>query len=190
MAETPPAAPTDASETPAGSSISFRTFGQYSQFLRAAMADEESLQLGEGLQEIANQIEHVAGLLHQPPPERNAIARSLVELLDALREHRHQVQELGSDWHATYEFKSHFHALTQFRSLVTRWASESGPPRNQPPSGEEFELTAWRLLGAGALLLDAFEQTGARALQNLAAAENTRPSGWWGRFLSVLHLKP
>jgi hypothetical protein len=176
---------------PQGSStLGFRTFGHYSQFLRAAMADEESLQLGEGLQTIAAKIEQVATQLRQPPADRTAVARSLVELLDLLREHRHLVQDMGEDWHSSYEFKSHFRALTQFRSLVTRWASEAGPPCDQPPGASEFELSAWRLLGAGALLLDAFEQTGHKS----AAMEVTGPgqsenSSWWGRLMTVLHLK-
>ncbi len=45
------------------SSRSFQTFGAYSQFLRAAVADEESLQLGESLQALAAPIESLVGLL-------------------------------------------------------------------------------------------------------------------------------
>ena len=185
-----PSAPsTPAQATGHPSSLSARSFGHYSQFLRAAMADEESLQLGESLQTMAEHIERVAELLRQPPPDdRTAVARALVELLDLLRDHRHQVQEMGKDWHQSYEFKNHFLALTQFRSLATRWASESGPPRNQPPSCQEFELSAWRLLGAGALLLDAFEQSANSGADGMG--EDTSHPSWWGRLLTVLHLKP
>lgn len=186
-----PSVPSAPSTPPASisSAISARTFGHYSQFLRAAMADEESLQLGDSLQTMAAHIEQVALLLRQPPPERTGVARALVELLDLLREHRHLVQDMGKDWHQSYEFKGHFLALTQFRSLVTRWASEAGPPRNLPPSVDEFELSAWRLLGAGALLLDAFEQTG-NAQPGDAREEEAQVGSWWGRLLTVLHLKP
>ena len=189
-----PSVPSAPSTPPEGgaypSSMSARSFGHYSQFLRAALADEESLQLGENLQTMAGQIEQVAALLRAPPvDDRTAIARALVELLDLLRDHRHQVQEMGKDWHASYEFKNHFLALTQFRSLATRWASEAGPPRNLPPSCEEFELAGWRLLGAGALLLDAFEQAGHAALPE-GDANASGSASWWGRLLTVLHLKP
>jgi hypothetical protein len=165
----------------------FRTFGQYSQFLRAAMADEESLQLGDGLQTIAAQIERVAVLLRVPPTNRTAVARSLAELLDLLREYRQLVQDMGEDWHTSYEFKAHFRALTQFRSVVTRWESEAGPPRDRSPDAAEFELSAWRLLGAGALLLDAFEQSASKSVA-LDENEVNEPS-WWRRLLTVLHFR-
>lgn len=154
------------------------------------MADEESLQLGEGLQIIAAQIEQVAAVLREPPADRTAVARSLMELLDLLREYRHLAQDMGEDWHASYEFKAHFRALTQFRSLVTRWASEAGPPQCLPPDGAEFELAAWRLLGAGALLLDAFEQTGPKPAHPDRDDENAQDDpSWWGRLMTVLHFK-
>lgn len=183
-----PSAPSD---PPGSSTLGFRTFGHYSQFLRAAMADEESLQLGEGLQIIAAHIEKVATQLREPPNDRTAVARSLVELLDLLRDYRHLVQDMGEDWHASYEFKAHFRALTQFRSQVTRWASEAGPPASQPPDSAEFELSAWRLLGAGALLLDAFEQNGRKpAVADSSLGADGKDLGWWVRLLTVLHLKP
>lgn len=155
------------------------------------MADEESLQLSEGLQIIAGQIEQVATLLRDARKDHTAVARGLVELLDLLRDYRHLVQEMGEDWHASYEFKAHFRALTQFRSLVTRWASDAGPPCRQPPAADEFELAAWRLLGAGALLLDAFEQTGSRpSAADPEGVQQPETLGWWDRLLTVLHLKP
>jgi len=183
-----PSAPADSSGMPGPSSAGNCTFGQYSQFLRAAMADEESLQLGDGLQTIATQIEQVAALLRTPPNDRTSIAQGLMELLDLLREYRHLVQDMGEDWHASDEFKAHFRALTHFRSLVTRWASEAGPPRDKPPEHAEFELAAWRLLGAGALLLDAFEQAGPRSGLRGESELPEEPS-WWGRLLTVLHFK-
>ncbi|MBC7916681.1 MAG: hypothetical protein H7Y28_02620 [Rhodoferax sp.] len=182
--------PSVPSDPPASSARGLPTFSHYSQFLRAAMADEESLQLGEGLQIIAGQIEQVAAALREPPADGTAVSHSLMALLDLLREYRHLVQGMGEDWQGSYEFNAHARALTQFRSLVARWASEAGPPRSQPPDGAEFELSAWRLLGAGALLLDAFEQNGPKPVATDADDQNDQDDpSWWGRLMTVLHFK-
>lgn len=155
------------------------------------MADEESLLLGESLQTIATLSEQVAFALREPPGDRTAVARSLMGLLDLLREYRHLVQDMGEDWHVSIEFKEHMRALTQFRGLVTRWAGEAGPPHFQTPDAADFELSAWRLLGAGALLLDAFDQPteGAWTSETETVHAHVEPS-WWGRLMTVLHLKP
>jgi hypothetical protein len=178
------------SDRPTSSTRGLPTFSHYSQFLRAAIADEESLQLGEGLQIIAGQIEQVAAVLREPPADGTSVTRNLMELLDLLREYWHLVQGMGEDWHGSYEFNAHARALTQFSRLVARWVSEAAPPRRQLPDAAEFELSAWRLLGAGALLLDAFEQTGPKPKPTDADDENAQEDpSWWGRLMTVLHFK-
>ena len=183
-----PSAPSDRSNRLGTSTQDFRTFSEYSQFLRAAMADEESLQLRDGLHTLAGQIEQISVLLRAPPADHDVIARGLIELLNLLRAYSLLVQDMGEDWHASEEFKAHFRALTHFRNLVTGWASEAGPPLEKAPEHTEFDLSAWRLLGAGALLLDAFEQAGPRSALPGEMELPEEPS-WWGRLLTVLHFK-
>ncbi|APW44081.1 hypothetical protein RS694_17105 [Rhodoferax saidenbachensis] len=169
-----------------------QTFDQYSQFLRAAVADEESLQLGESLQGMAAPIETLVGLLRQPDPDANAVAQHLLGLMEVARQHGALVQALGGDWHRFYEFNAHAKTLAHFRTRVALWAREAAESHQRLPVLSEFELAAWRVLGAGALLLDVYEQSAQRA-QDAAASRS--PFVWrlrraWRRFLTVLHWGP
>ena len=68
MSSESPTTPTgrpDAVFTPQSQSHSFHSFGEYSQFLRSAVADEESLQVGESLQALAVHIEALTAILQQ-----------------------------------------------------------------------------------------------------------------------------
>ena len=159
-------------------SRSFQSFGQYSQFLRSAVADEESLQVGESLQVLAVQIESLAAMLHRPGDATN-LSLGLVNLVGDLRTHRALLLALGGDWHSNYEFDAHFAALNQFRILVTQWAMEAAPPRHVVPALADFDLAAWRVLGAGSLLLDVHEQTRARAAK---LDEESAPQSLWSRW--------
>lgn len=165
-------------------SNSFQSFGQYSQFLRSAVADEESLQVGESLQALAVQIEALAALLQRPGDPYN-LSTGLINLVGDLRTHRALLLGLGGDWHSNYEFDAHFAALNQFRILVTQWAMDAAPPRHAVPALADFDLAAWRVLGAGSLLLDVYEQSrAATALQDeerLPPSVWSRWSAWWKR---------
>ncbi len=168
------------SETPPRSqsqsqSNSFQSFGQFSQFLRSAVADEESLQVGESLQALAVQIEALAAMLQRPGDPYN-LSTGLINLVGDLRTHRALLLALGGDWHSNYEFDAHFAALNQFRILVTQWAMEAAPPRHVVPALADFDLAAWRVLGAGSLLLDVYEQS--RATAALQDEERVPPSVW------------
>ncbi len=176
----------------ATSSRELQTFDQYSQFLRAAVADEESLQLGESLQGLAAPIETLVGLLRQPDADATAVAQHLLVLMDVARQHGVLVQALGGDWHRFYEFNAHAKTLAHFRARVAHWAREAAEPQRRLPAVGEFELAAWRALGAGALLLDGYEQSAQRAQE---AAATRSPWVWrlrrvWRRFLPVLHWGP
>jgi hypothetical protein len=176
----------------ATSSRELQTFDQYSQFLRAAVADEESLQLGESLQGLAAPIETLVGLLRQPDADATAVAQHLLVVMDVARQHGALVQALGGDWHRFYEFNAHAKTLVHFRGRVAQWAREAAEPQRRLPAAGEFELAAWRVLGAGALLLDVHEQS-AQSAQEAAATRS--PLAWrvrrtWRRFLTVLHLAP
>jgi hypothetical protein len=166
-------------------SHSFQSFGEYSQFLRSAVADEESLQMGESLQALAVQIEAIVSLLQQRARASAPLALALINLVGDLRAHRAQLLALGADWHGFYEFDAHFAALNHFRILVTQWAMEAAPPRHLAPALADFDLAAWRVLGAGSLLLDVYEQF----RKTDAAQSEARPdvsawgrwSAWWKR---------
>jgi hypothetical protein len=166
-------------------SHSFQSFGQYSQFLRSAVADEESLQVGESLQALAVQIEAVVAMLQQRNLEPHPLSLALINLVGDLRTHRAMLLALGADWHSNYEFDAHFSALNHFRILVTQWAMEAAPPRNGVPALADFDLAAWRVLGAGSLLLDVYDQ--ARNASTVTDEERVAPSvwsrwsAWWNR---------
>ncbi len=170
-------------------SHSFQSFGQYSQFLRSAVADEESLQVGESLQALAVQIEAVVAMLQQRKVEPQPLSLVLINLVGDLRTHRAMLLALGDDWHSNYEFDAHFAALNHFRILVTQWAMEAAPPRNGVPALADFDLAAWRVLGAGSLLLDVYEQ--ARTSAAATVEERVPPSVWsrWSAWWSRRQIK-
>jgi len=168
------------SSGPSLSPSTAQSFGQYSQFLRSAVADEESLQVGESLQALAAQIEALAAML-QPArggePER--LATALIDPVGDLRTHRSLFLALGADWHRFFEFDAHFAALNQFRIQVTQWAMEAAPPTLTPPAPADFDLAAWRVLGAGSLLLDVYEQS---KLSAAAAYQGRQAPSFWARW--------
>ena len=167
-------------------SHSFQSFGEYSQFLRSAVADEESLQVGESLQALAVQIEALVAMLQQRNTEPRPLALALINLVGDLRTHRALLLGLSDDWHSNYEFDAHFSALNHFRILVTQWAMEAAPPRNSAPVLADFDLNAWRVLGAGSLLLDVYEQSRLASTvtpdeERTAPSAWSRWSAWWKR---------
>ena len=155
-----------------------RNFGDFSEFLRAAVADEESLQMGESLQDLSTQIEFMAEEWRLPHPDGNWLAAGLLALLDALREHHRMLLDLNRDWDRFIEFKAHLVALNQFRTNVTQWADAAQLPGAQPPLLSAFDVSAWRMLGAGALLLDVYEQS--RKVEGMSPEV---PSSAWSRLI-------
>lgn len=157
---------------------SSRSFGDFSEFLREAVADEESLQMGESLQGVAAQIEAVIEEWRLPHANGAWLAPHLLRLLEALREHHRLLMDLTRDWDRFLEFKAHLAALNQFRSQLAQWAQHVRVPGAQPPAASEFEVSAWRMLGAGALLLDVYEQS-----SPAGAASAEERSGAWSRLM-------
>ena len=172
--------PADSGATHApATSTTAQSFGQYSQFMRSAMADEESLQVGESLQALAVQVEALAGMLQPGAGDPQRLATALIDLVGDLRTHRALLLGLGVDWHRFFEFDAHFAALNHFRILVTQWAMDAAPPKRSAPSQTDFELAAWRVLGAGSLLLDVYEQSKVGAP---GAEEERTPLSAWSRW--------
>lgn len=160
-----------------------QSFGQYSQFMRSAVADEESLQVGESLQALAVQIEALAGMLQADASDPRQLSTALIDLVGDLRAHRALLLGLGVDWHRFFEFDAHFAALNHFRILVTQWAMEAAPPGHGMPASADFELAAWRLLGAGSLLLDVYEQS---KIGTPGVEEDRTPPSVWSRWRAWL----
>ncbi|OYU44682.1 MAG: hypothetical protein CFE44_11610, partial [Burkholderiales bacterium PBB4] len=121
------------------SGFNSRSFGDFSQFLREAVADEESLQMGESLQGLATQIEAVIEEWRLPHSDGAWLAPHLLALLEALREHHRLMLDLTRDWDRFLEFKAHLAALNQVRSQLAQWAQRVRLPGAQPPAASEFE---------------------------------------------------
>jgi hypothetical protein len=154
-----------------------RTFGQYSELLRAAVADEESLQMGESLQCLSRQIEAVTEAWRLPHTDARWLAPHFLALLDTLRDHHAMVLDLNRDWDRFLEFNAHLAAVNRFRSQLAHWAQLVRLPGAQAPQQGDFEVSAWRLLGAGALLLDVYEQS------NKASKQEDAPISAWSRLV-------
>ena len=149
------------------------SYGEYSEILRAAVADEESLQVGESLHALSAQIEALTEAWRLPHDNASWLAPHFLDLLDTLRDHHAMVLDLNRDWDQFLEFKAHMAAVNQFRSQLTLWAQLVRQPGARAPLQSDFDVSAWRLLGAGALVLAVDEQ----ASKNDAESE-TRTSAW------------
>ncbi|MBA4328863.1 MAG: hypothetical protein C0428_11600 [Polaromonas sp.] len=170
---------------------SIHSFDELSQFLRSAMADEESLQLAEGMGILSVSIEAVLSRLKLAAAPAEA-APLLMDLMTTLREHRALVIGLSPVWRGLYEYAAYLAALNNFRVLIGQWLLPTGQPEapNARPAQDipldDFELVAWRTLGEGMLLVDMYEQLG-----NQAPAESVsdaldptrveRARSWWVR---------
>ena len=156
---------------------SVRSYGEYSEILRAAVADEESLQIGESLHTLSAQIEVLTEAWRLPHEDATWLAPHFLGLLDTLRDHHAMVLDLNRDWDRFLEFKAHMAAVNQFRSQLTQWAQWVRMPGAHAPLLSDFDVIAWRVLGAGALLLDVYE------LSNKADAETESRSSAWSRLV-------
>jgi hypothetical protein len=164
---------------------SIHSFGELSNFLRSAVADEESLQMGDSMGTLASHIEGiVAGLKMRKT--REALAPQLMDLLTILRQHRALVIALSPAWRGLYEYASYLSALNNFRVLIGQWLLDRTAAGGQAVSIEEFELIAWRTLGEGMLLIDMYDQwrqqeSGESSLGSLEDPRVERAKNWWER---------
>ncbi|MDP3826527.1 MAG: hypothetical protein Q8Q74_08250, partial [Polaromonas sp.] len=146
---------------------SIQSFGELSHFLRSAMADEESLQLADGMGGLAVGIEAVLSGLKREP-DMQALAVPMMDLMTILREHRALVIALSPAWRGLYEYATYLAALNNFRVLIGQWLLAASPqdkpgtPEPQTIRFEDFELVGWRTLGEGMLLIDMYEQLSGR----------------------------
>ena len=164
---------------------SINTFGDLSNFLRSAIADEDSLQLSEGMQQLALHSESVlAGL--RLDRRREHAAPLLMDMLTVLRDHRTMVVNLGLAWRGLYEYAAYLAALNNFRVLIGEWLLRASPWDDElEVTADEFGLVAWRTLGEGMLLIDMYEQWLQREgdatseLGRLQEPQVQRARQWW-----------
>ena len=165
---------------------SINTFDGLSNFLRGAIADEDSRLFSESMGQLALQAEAVvAGL--RLSRHRDAASPLLMDMLTVLREHRQLVVNLGPAWRGLYEYAAYLQALNNFRVLIGQWLLQAAPwDDDLALSPEEFELIAWRTMGEGMLLVDMYEQwlerqdAGERSdLAQLQETQVKRVVQWW-----------
>ena len=162
-------------------------FGELSNFLRAAVADEDSRRVSESMSELATHVEAIILSLRHGKV-RATIAPMLVDLLTVLRAHRHMVVGLGLTWRSQYEYAGYLQALNHLRVLIGQWLLEGGPRSAELLlNAEDFELVAWRTLAEGMLLIDVYEQSVQRdhneqpesGLAALSEPQVERAIQWW-----------
>lgn len=166
---------------------SIDTFAGLSNFLRGAIADEDSRQLSESMGRLVLQAEAVAAGL-RASRDRGEVSPLLMDMLTVVREHRAQVVKLGLGWRELYEYPAYLQALNNFRVLIGQWLLHATPWDDElGVTAEEFELAAWRTLGEGMLLVDMYEQwmerdgpdAQASRLGELPPGQVARVVHWW-----------
>lgn len=166
---------------------SVHSFGALSNFLRGAIADEESRQFSESMGQLAAQAEAVV-LALRASRARAVAAPVLMDLLTVLREHRGLVVSLSPAWRGLYEYAAYLQALNNLRVLIGQWLLGGDAAQAElPMAAEDLELVAWRVLGEGMLLIDMYEQwvSGEQgdepgsALGRLEEPQVERAVAWW-----------
>lgn len=167
-----------------GSQVPSLSFGPLSNFLRSALADEDSRQFSDGMQQLAQRAEAVvAGL--RLSRDRVLTGPLLMDMLTELRDHRAMVAGLGLGWRGLYEYSAYLQALTHFRVLIGQWLLDVDPwGGDLRVTADEFALVAWRTLGEGTLLVDMYDQWLDReecpgASDFGVSTVPQRPPQWW-----------
>ncbi len=161
-------------------------FGELSNFLRSALADEDSRILSEGMQLLALHAEAVAAGLRLNRA-RDAAAPLLMDMLTVLRDHRSQVVNLDLRWRGLYEYAGYLQALNNFRVLIGQWLLDVDPRGGElRVTADEFALLAWRTVGEGMLMIDMYEQwlerdecPGASDFGAPTEPQKERAQQWW-----------
>lgn len=162
---------------------SINTFGDLSNFLRGAVADDDSRQLSESMALLSVHVETIIAAL-RVNRLRMTVAPLLVDFLTVLRGHRNLVVNLGLPWRGLYEYAAYLQALNNFRVLIGKWLLDAGPrSRELLVTAEDFELVAWRTLGEGMLMIDMYEQWLAGGqeppLEPIDEPQVQRAMQWW-----------
>ena len=169
-----------------GNLPSANTFGELSNFLRNAIADEDSRIFSESMQALAMHAEGVVASLRLSR-HRDRAGPVLMDMLTVLRDHRSMVVNLGLAWRGLYEYAGYLQALNNFRVLIGQWLLAASWEDDLPLTAADFERVAWRTMGEGMLLVDMYEQLLGRegpcdARSDLAELRETqvaRVLQWW-----------
>ncbi len=140
---------------------SINTFARLSDFLRSAIADEDSREFSESMAALAAQAEVVVEGLRRSRA-RDQAAPLLMDMLTVLRRHRTLVVKLGLAWRGLYEYAAYLQALNNFRVLIGQWLQTARWDDQLEVTAADFELVTWRTLGEGMLLVDMYEQWASR----------------------------
>lgn len=165
---------------------SINTFGDLSNFLRAAVADEDCRIFSESMGHLASHAEAMVAQLRLSR-RRDTVAPFLMDMLTVLRDHRQLVLDLGLTWRGLYEYAGYLQSLNNFRVLIGQWLLRTDPWDDRVAvTAQEFELIAWRTLGDGLLLVDMYEQwldrderEGLSGLRSLEEPQVARALQWW-----------
>jgi hypothetical protein len=163
---------------------SIHSFGEISDYLRTAIADEDSRMLSESMGQVAMHAEAVAAGLRLDR-HRDAVAPLMMDMLTVLRDHRALVVNLSPAWRGLYEYAAYLQALNNFRVLIGQWLLHTSPWDDElTVTAEEFALVAWRTMGEGMLLVDMYEEwlereENASALGALQEPQLERVRQWW-----------
>jgi hypothetical protein len=164
---------------------SINTFGDLSQFLREAVADEDSRQFSESMAQLAQHAESLIAAL-RADRRRETMAPRLMDMLTVLRDHRNEVVGMGLHWRALYEYAGYLQALNHFRVLIGQWLLHADPWDDELNlTAEDFALVTWRTLGEGMLLIDMYEQMllrqddAASAPAGVEEPQVQRALQWW-----------
>ena len=136
---------------------SIQTFGELSNFLRGAVADEDARVFSERIGELAAHADGVIGVLRRSRRREDA-APALMDMLTVLRAHRAFVLDLGLIWRGLYEYAGYLQSVTNFRILIGQWLQAASWEDELEVTAEDFQSVAWRTLGDGMLLVDMYEQ--------------------------------
>lgn len=136
---------------------SLHTFGELSNFLRGAIADEDTRAFSDSLGELATHAEGVMAVLRRTR-RRDEAGPALMDMLTVLRAHRAFVLELGLTWRGIYEYAGYLQSVTNFRILIGQWLQAVPWDDQLEVTAEDFQSVTWRTLGDGMLLIDMYEQ--------------------------------
>ena len=162
------------------------TFGELSNFLRGAVADEDARLFSERIGELAAHAEGVIAVLRSSR-HRDAAAPALMDMLTVLRAHRAYVLDLGLTWRGLYEYAGYLQSVTNFRILIGQWLQAAHWEDELELTAEDFQSIAWRTLGDGMLLVSMYEQwleregVDSERFDDVTEPQVEKARQWWHR---------
>jgi hypothetical protein len=163
---------------------SIETFGALSNFLRGAVADEDSRNFSDSMGELAVHAESVIGVLGRTR-RRDVAGPALMDMLTVLRGHRAFVLDLGLTWRGLYEYAGYLQSVNNFRILIRQWLQAAPWDDELEVTPADFQSVAWRTLGDGMLLIDMYEQwleregVDSERLDDVPEPQIEKAQQWW-----------